>query len=283
MGLSISGYVPCFNNAASVVAAARSLCEQDHPLHEVFVVDDGSTDRSLERLEVELGVRCVRMDGNRGRGAARQRAMGEAGSDLVLCCDATNRLPADFVRRLLPWFEDAKVAAVYGRIQDPQPKGPVGRWRARHLFKATHRMEIHHGVSLITYGTIVRRSAALEVGNFNPALRHTEDGDLGERLLAAGYDIVFDPRVPVFCNVQNTLDQVLERYWRWYAGPDERVSWKGYARNVVHSIRGMGWEDLKAGDPLAGLISLLCAHYQFWRSVLGKRSKALFGAETNSE
>jgi len=263
--MTLSAYVPCLNNAATLRAAVQSVAQQLIPVHEVLVVDDGSSDGSAERLTSE-DVQVLRQPSNLGRGAARHRAMQEANGELVVCCDAKNVLPPDFVSRLLPWFEDPKVAAVYGRIQDPSPRGAVGRWRARHLFKANHPMTVRHQAPLITYGTIVRRSAVLAVGNYNPALRHSEDAELGDRLLAAGYDVVFDPAVPVFCNRPNTLSQVLERYWRWYAGPAEEVSWRGYGRNLVFSVKAMVWQDLKAGDPLAAIISLLCPHYQFWKS-----------------
>ena len=262
--MMISAYVPCFNNASAVSDTVQSLLAQNCPILDVFAVDDGSTDESGEMLKTK-GVRVIGQPFNMGRGSTRHRAMSEAKSELVVCCDATNVLPPDFVRQLLPWFEDPKIVAVYGRIQDPRPRGAVSRWRSRHLFKMSHAFTVRHYAPLITYGTMMRRSAVLEVGNFDPTLRHSEDAELGERLLAAGYDIVFDPSVPVHCNVRNTLGQVLERYWRWYAGPKEEVTWRGYGRSVVYSIRGMAWQDLKAGDPIAALISLFCPHYQFWK------------------
>jgi glycosyltransferase involved in cell wall biosynthesis len=267
--MKISAYVPCFNNRQTILPALQSLQAQTIPPAELFALDDGSTDGGAELVESN-GFRCLRQRSNQGRGAARHRAMLEATGDLVVSCDATNVLPLDFIERLLPWFEDPTVAAVYGWIQDPHPKGAVSRWRARHLFKAGHPMTISHKSPLITYGTILRRSAVLEMGNFNLGLRHTEDAEMGERLLIAGYDNVFDPRAPVYCNTQNTLPEVLERYWRWYAGIAESVSWLAYLKNVVFSVKCMAMTDLANGDLPVALISLLCPHYQFWRSLLSR-------------
>jgi GT2 family glycosyltransferase len=112
----------------------------------------------------------------------------------------------------------------------------------------------------------VRKSAVVSVGNYNPLLRHSEDAELGERLLAAGYDIVFDPSAAVICNVQNSLVQVLERYWRWYAGVDEATTWIGYIRNVIFSLKVMARQDLMNRDFGAVVISLICPHFQFWKS-----------------
>jgi GT2 family glycosyltransferase len=259
--LSISGYVPFFNNGATVLQAVDSLRGQEPPFLEVFALDDGSTDGGADKL-VGAGVRVIRQPRNLGRGAARHRAMQEARGEFVLCCDATNTLPPDFAAASLRWFDDPKVAAVFGLIADPTPRGAVGRWRARHLFKADAAHAVTHNARLITYGTMVRASHVRSVGGFSEALRHSEDDDLGRRLLEAGFDVVCDPALRVCANIDNTLGQVLERYWRWYAGREESFGLRAYLRSVWYSLRTMAWSDLRQGDPLAGGISLLVPHYQ---------------------
>jgi GT2 family glycosyltransferase len=248
------------------MAAVDSLRRQEPPLDEVFAVDDGSSDHGADLLEA-AGVRVLRQPGNLGRGACRQRAMQEAKHAFVVCCDATNTLPVDFVSRALVWFRDPSVAAVFGLITDPAPEGVVARWRARHLFKANAAHTVSHGAPLITYGTVVRASAAEEVGGYDPRLRHSEDGDLGERLLKAGHDVVADPSLEVHCNIRNSVGEVLERYWRWYAGKDESFGLRAYFQALQFSVKAMAWRDLRLGDPPAALVSLLVPQYQLWRFI----------------
>jgi hypothetical protein len=114
----------------------------------------------------------------------------------------------------------------------------------------------------------MRASAALQVGGYNRDLRQTEDADLGERLLAAGFDVVYDPRLVITSIAANTLGQVLERHWRWYAGAHPAANWRGYRKGISYSIKCMARDDLRAGDPLSVPVSLLCPHYHFWRSLL---------------
>lgn len=269
--MGISGYVPFFNNASTVLAAVDSLRCQCPALDEVFAIDDGSTDQSAALLEA-AGVRVLRQPANLGRGAARRLAMDVALHDFVICCDATNKLSADFAARALPWFEDRKVAAVVGLITDPNPRGVVSRWRARNLFKAGERRFASKSAPLITFGTIVRSSAIAAVGGYDPNLRHTEDAELGQRLELADYEVIEDPSLYVFCNIQNTLAEVLERYWRWYAGKDEVFCINTYLKMLNYTARTMAWGDLKAGDPLSCVISLILPHYQLWRSIKKKIS-----------
>ena len=262
--MPISGYVPFFNNAGSVLAAVESLQRQSPSLAEIFGVDDGSTDSGASILE-RAGVRVKKQPRNRGRGAARDLAMRSASQPLVLCCDATNVLPRDFARRAQAWFDDPAVAAVVGLIKDPSPQGPIGRWRSRHLFKAEEPHRICHQAPLITFGTRLRATHVAQVGGFDVSLRHSEDTDLGERLLKAGFKVVGDPSLVVLSNVQNSVPQVLERYWRWYAGKEESFGASAFLRSVWFSIRTMAWNDLRHRDPQAACISLLLPAYQLWK------------------
>jgi len=70
----ISAYIPVYNNSHTLQLALRSIMRQSHPVADVFVVDDGSTDGSAEVAE-RLGVRVLKQPSNLGRGAARARAM----------------------------------------------------------------------------------------------------------------------------------------------------------------------------------------------------------------
>lgn len=266
----ISAYVPCFNNASTIGATLQSILDQKIEVAELFVVDDGSTDGSC-LVAKEMGIPVFKNEQNLGRGAVRARAMKLACGDLVLSCDATNGLPPDFCEKALPWFQDASVSAVFGRIFESDKESVVSRWRNRHLFKTNAHLPLNQFAPLATGGLLMRRSQVIAVGNFDDSLRHSEDAELGKRLLAAGHKVVFDPRLEVHSLSRNSVSQVLERYWRWNAGIDRSVSWNGYLKQTAYSIKVMALNDLREGDPLCVPISLFAPHYQFWRSFL--RSK----------
>jgi GT2 family glycosyltransferase len=265
MSPAISAYVPCCNHAATIGRVVEALRAQTVQPAEILVIDDGSDDAPGDALR-GLDVRLIRHDRSLGRGAARARAMREARHELVLCCDATNTLDPAFIERALPWLRDPSVAAVYGRMRQPPPRNLAERWRGRHLFKIQVVDRVRRGAMLSTWGSLVRATAVRAVGGFNSDFRHTEDRDLGGRLLAVGYDVIYDPALEVMSIGENTMAQVLERYWRWYAGPDESVTWRAYWKNVGYSIKSMALDDLRAGDLLSVPVSLLTPHYQFWQS-----------------
>lgn len=267
----VSAYIPCFNNRGTIAEVIASVRQQTVPVHEIVVVDDASTDGSPDVART-TGARVVVQSSNGGRGPARRRGMDETSAPFVVCCDATNVLPPDFVARGLAWMERPEIAAAYGRISQRPGGNAVIRWRGRHLFKTgAPQNPAAEAPTFATYGAIVRRSAVEAVGNYDVSLRHTEDAELGTRLLKGGWKIICDPDLVVYSVAHNTLGQVLERYWRWHAGVDERLSFGGYLRKTWFSVRCMAPHDLREGDPVGALISLLLPHAQLWRTLFSPK------------
>jgi glycosyltransferase involved in cell wall biosynthesis len=259
--------IPCYNNAVTLEETIASVRAQA-AVKTLVVIDDGSRDDSAAVAE-RLGAEVLRMGENRGRGAVRARAMElarERGFEWLLFCDATAALAPDFVERATAWMASPTVAAIQGRMQPGPQEGLVDRWRSRHLFKCTTPAPLLRRAGLMTAGCLLRGAACEAVGGFNPALRHSEDADLGDRLLSEGWDVVADPALGMRCTVSNTARQVLERYWRWNAGVEEQTSWIGYVRLIAYAVKCMAVADLRAGDPAALGLTLVAPHYQFWRS-----------------
>ena len=269
--LKVSAYIPCFNNGGTLAEVVASVRRQTVPVGEIVVVDDGSTDGS-PAVARAAGARVAQQPSNLGRGPARRRGMDETSAPFVACCDATNVLPPDFVARALVWLERPDVGAVYGRISQRPGGNAVTRWRGRHLFKTgAPALPAAEVSTFATYGAVVRRDAVEAVGNYDTALRHTEDAELATRLRQGGWKIVCDPDLVVYSVAHNSLGQVLERYWRWHAGVDERLSFGGYLRKTWFSIRCMALHDLREGDPASALISLLLPHAQLWRTLFSSK------------
>ena len=83
---SVSVVIPAFNAERTVGRVIRALLEQGTSLHEVIVVDDGSTDRTAE-IAAEFGSLVVSTEVG-SAGGARNRGWDAASGDVVLFLDA---------------------------------------------------------------------------------------------------------------------------------------------------------------------------------------------------
>ena len=267
MKYSVSAHIPFFNNTDTLEQIIKSISSQGIKFRDINIYDDGSHTAPFSICK-STSTNLYQFKKNKGRGFIRNKATLDAGSDLILFCDATNLLSEHFIENALHYFDENQVAAVSGKISNhPNLNNSPSMWRGRHLFKESFNFGTiaQDASSLTTYGTILRRSAVLNVGNFNPELRHSEDRELGNRLLKAGYKIIGDPNLVVYSIKKDSALSVLERYWRWYGGIDEKFTLKDYWHTIKSSFRPMMEEDIRANDFKSAFISFLCPHYGFFR------------------
>ena len=110
--------MPVLNEAATLRPAIERLLKTDLGVQlDVVVVDDGSTDGSLESIDdlVQTGaVRTARHESNRGKGAALRTGIAEARGDVVTILDADLEYdPADYPAMIRALVEDG-AEVVYG-------------------------------------------------------------------------------------------------------------------------------------------------------------------------
>ena len=265
---SITACIPCFNNAQTLSAVIDSVLSQKHKIDEIIVVDDGSSDSSKVIAESKSD-KVYANDTSKGLGYTRKKSVESSSGNLILFCDATNVLPVNFLSDAVRFFGDPSVAAVSGRINNHSSvTGIIPRWRGRHLFKESesYQMESIPVSCLTTYGTLMRRGAIEKVGNFDASLEHSEDQELGTRLIKAGYSLLGIPSLVAYSIRHDTLNSVLERYWRWYGGVDGKIGLLDYFHAIKASFKPMIQQDLKTRDLASALISFACPHYGYFRA-----------------
>ncbi|HET7365785.1 MAG TPA: glycosyltransferase [Burkholderiales bacterium] len=98
MSVRISVIVPLYNKGPYVEQAIASILRSRHAVHEVLVIDDGSSDDGPARVAA-LGARGVRLiaQPHAGVAAARNRGIEEASGDYVAFLDADDYWDPDYL------------------------------------------------------------------------------------------------------------------------------------------------------------------------------------------
>jgi len=114
--LTLSVIVPVYNEAPTIAALLEKVLRAPYR-KEILVVDDGSTDGTPEilgRFNGRDGVRVLRQERNRGKGAALRRAIPETRGEIVVFQDADLEYdPEDYPRLTEPILRYG-ADAVYG-------------------------------------------------------------------------------------------------------------------------------------------------------------------------
>lgn len=189
---AISVVMPVYNRAGQVTAAIRSVLDQTFGDFELIVVDDGSTDGTVEAISAieDDRLRLLVQPRNAGGNAARNRGIEASRAPLLAFLDSDDcYLPGklaylndyfasrphidvlldSFIKRYRPERDRPDV-----ELRNPVLDGNEAILEAlftRRIWKATP-------------GIAVRREAALRAGMFDPSLPRRQDFDFILRLAA---------------------------------------------------------------------------------------------------
>lgn len=113
---TVAVVIPAFNHARFVVDAVQSALSQTFPVHEVIVVDDGSSDGTAD---VVRGIHDPRLklisQANAGPSAARNQGCRAASSDWIQFLDADDLLPPGAIQDLMAAATRRPGTLPYGR------------------------------------------------------------------------------------------------------------------------------------------------------------------------
>lgn len=223
----LSVVVPAYNDAPALRYCLARLAAQTlaPAAYEVLVVDDGSTDETPRVAAEAAGgrarVRCVRLDRNQGRSAARNAGVRAAEAPLVVFVDSDVLVVPEFLQRHLE-IHRATASQVLGR-------GPVVVIPSLEVPARPPRIGISPAY-LDTANASVPRQALFDAGLFDEGFRvyGWEDFDLGLRLKARGIPRVFSSSALAYHVQQPPTLESLDRH---LAKEEER------ARTALYLLR----------------------------------------------
>jgi biofilm PGA synthesis N-glycosyltransferase PgaC len=223
----ISIVAPAFNEGKVIEASIRSLLTLDYPHYEVLIIDDGSTDDTLERaraLEGEYPNARVQVlwKPNGGKSSALNFGIARAAGDFFLCMDSDSALARDSLRAMVRYLEDPDVAAVAGAVEVTNLDTLWSKLQYLEYVKGLNLVRraqgFVRGVSIVP-GPIglFRKSAVAGVGHYAHDT-FAEDCDLTLKLLMDGWKICYEPRAVARTEAPEDLIPLIKQRYRWTRG-----------------------------------------------------------------
>lgn len=182
----VSVIVPCFNLEKLVGEAVKSALAQTYPRVEVIVIDDGSTDGTVDVLRSFNDDIRWETGPNRGACVARNRGLALARGDLVQFLDADDLLHPKKLELQVPECLRHPGTVVFcdGDQVDLETGRHLGVF-AREIGDADPVIYMLGG-GLITNAPVHHRSALEAVGGFREDLPCAQERDLHLRLACSG-------------------------------------------------------------------------------------------------
>jgi glycosyltransferase involved in cell wall biosynthesis len=237
---TVTVIIPSYNREKYVHQTIDSALSQKYDNIEVVVVDDGSTDRSREILEMYGNrIRLLEHEGraNRGQSAAINLAMRSTGGEYVAILDSDDVWTDDKLEKQVDYLErHPEIGIVYGNGFAIDENGKI----LYKLIPPGHReasdpsrmlLECHFN---IPSNALVRRSAFDRAGEFDETLRSSQDHDMAIRLLEVTKAAFLDETVWYYRRHPDTQStkHTKRRWMNGFKILDKACSRYPYARSV---------------------------------------------------
>jgi glycosyltransferase involved in cell wall biosynthesis len=112
--MKVSVILPVFNEEEYIAKCLTSLSNQQEPADEVIVVNNNSTDHTIE-IAKRFGVRIVK-ESKQGISYARNRGFNVAKFDILARIDADSILPTNWIKKIKHNFSKYKIDALTGPV-----------------------------------------------------------------------------------------------------------------------------------------------------------------------
>ncbi len=112
----VSIVIPVYNNSPYLDECLKSVIQQTYKNLEIIIVDDNSTDNSLEVIEGyhDKRIRVLKLRKNSGAAIARNKGVEIATGDYLCFLDSDDYWVNDKIERQVKFISDNKYAFIYG-------------------------------------------------------------------------------------------------------------------------------------------------------------------------
>lgn len=196
MNPKVSILIPCYNAEQWIYQAIESAINQTYPHKEIIVIDDGSTDGSLEIIK-SFGDKIRWETGtNRGGNATRNRLLKLSIGEWIQYLDADDYLLPDKIKKQISFLNQNLNAEV---IYSPHITEDIGEQGIVHTSPELTKYLETHDLWLLairwhlpqTGGMLFHKQALIDIDGWREDLRHCQDYDLYVRLLKANKRFVY--------------------------------------------------------------------------------------------
>jgi glycosyltransferase involved in cell wall biosynthesis len=193
----VSVIIPCFNAERWIAEAINSCLEQTYPHIEIIVIDDCSTDNSLEIIK-SYGDKITweQLAEKKNGSYARNRGFALSKGEYIQFLDADDFILPEKIERQINFLSETGADVVYGdwRYQGHQSHGIIFLSEIEKSGKQTDILQSllenwWPAVASLFY----RRSAVEKSGGWDESLTAAQDRDFFLSVVMSGAEVVYQP------------------------------------------------------------------------------------------
>lgn len=205
------------NEEESIGQFLDSIIKQTKKPDEIIIVDGGSTDRTISKIQdlrSKIKVKIIRRRGNRSVG--RNTAVKNSSSSIIACTDAGCLLDPHWVEKITRPFENTKIDVVAG-FYKPLAKSSFEKCLATYTCTMADKLDKKSFLPS-SRSVAFRKEAWEKVGGYPEKLNTCEDLVFDKRLKTFGAKFFTEEKAIVYWPQRKNIIQAAKQFYGYAVG-----------------------------------------------------------------
>jgi len=215
--------IPAYNEEKGIKKTIDSCLNQTINPDEIIVVNDGSTDNTLNILKsFKDKIKIINLEKNTGnKSKAQEIGLKHIKTEIFITADADTELEKNFVKEVKEILEDKTISAVCGFVKSEKNNWITAVRDINYVIGQTIYKKAQSYINAVF--VLAGCSSAFRTKDFKEVVTFehdniTEDLDFTYKLKLANKKIVFSEKPIVYTQDPNTLKSYFKQIYRWYSG-----------------------------------------------------------------
>ncbi len=211
----LSVIIPTYNESKDILACLLSLQKQTYPDFEIIVVDDGSSDDTIEKIRSFKSSRPLTLltQSHLGPGAARNLGAQKARGEVLVFVDADMTFDTDFLSALVTPILAKKTIGTFSKDEFLEnTDSPIARCWNRNLGRKVDQMIPSNYPDTAPVFRAIITDKFHQAGGFDTKVGYTDDWSISKKL---GVSSTTAPSAKFYHKNPSTLAEVW-RQARWF-------------------------------------------------------------------
>lgn len=197
--IKITIVIPVYNAGKTLQECLSAIYRSSYSAHEVIVVDDYSTDESVQ-IASKFPCRILKLEANSGAGIARNKGAESATGNVICFLDSDVVLPEDALSYIIESFgQKADTSGVIGLLSNKiRYKDLCSRYKNSYMHYTYMKLPVDVAVFYTSIASI-KKDVFMACNGFDENYKSAsiEDLEFGQRVVSRGYKLRLNKNIQV--------------------------------------------------------------------------------------
>ena len=217
MSNNISLYIAAYNAEKTIEKSIKSILQQTLKPKEIIIINDCSTDKTLDLLKKFNQIKIINNKKNYGLAKSRNIALKYSKYNFLASIDSDVVCKKNWLETLFNTMEKKNADLIGGKLIDKYIKEPANHWRSYYLKQNWGDKQINNPQFIFGANFLLNKKKIKSLNiKYNETFRtNGEDVNFSKVLKSKNCNLYYEPRALCYHYQFDDITSLSKRYWRY--------------------------------------------------------------------